>query len=141
MNKYTYIIICIVIVFVIILIYQKNQRDKDIIRSQQLLLAQNQNTTFGQNQNLLSSLIGGLGAGIGSNIFGSGGGKNNDDEDEDDDDYSYINDLTCGKNGNPPCTTQQLVNAGWTPSQVNNAQQASTALYDWSLCYNLGINC
>lgn len=47
-NKYTYVIIGIVVVFIIILIYQKQSNDLKIQQQQQLLLAQNPNVQFGQ---------------------------------------------------------------------------------------------
>ena len=70
-TKYIYIIVGIVIVFIGILLYQKSQNDKKALAAQQALLAQNQNTQFGGNQGwmgLINTFLGGLGAGIGSNI-------------------------------------------------------------------------
>lgn len=71
MNKYIYIIIGIVVLFIGILLYQKSKNDAEIVKNQQLLLAQNQNTQFGANQGwlgLVNTFLGGLGAGIGSNV-------------------------------------------------------------------------
>lgn len=70
MNKYYYIIIGIVILFIIILLYQKSQNDKKIA-AQQAILAQQPNAQFGQYGGLItlaSSLLQGLGSGVGSNI-------------------------------------------------------------------------
>lgn len=71
-----YIIIGLVAIVIFVLLYQKSQNDKIKLEQQQLLLAQNQNTQFGGNQGwlgLVNTFLGGLGAGIGSNV--SGGGK------------------------------------------------------------------
>lgn len=70
-NKYIYIIVGIVVLFIIVLVYQNNQNNKKIAAAQQAVLAQQPNSQFGQYGGLItlaSSLLQGLGAGVGSNI-------------------------------------------------------------------------
>lgn len=54
---------------------------------------------------------------------------------------NLIANTKCGKNGNPPCTKEDLQQAGWSQEQISQAEAGSTALSNWSLCYNLGIGC
>lgn len=49
--------------------------------------------------------------------------------------------LTCGKNGNPPCTVTDLQNAGWSPEEIKTAEAASTTLQKALLCQQFGIGC
>lgn len=52
-----------------------------------------------------------------------------------------IGNTKCGKNGNPPCTVQDLQEAGWTPEQIGQASVASNTLQNFWLCENFGVNC
>lgn len=54
---------------------------------------------------------------------------------------NLISATKCGKNGNPPCTVQDLQNAGWTPEQIAAAQEASQTTSSVYLCQMYGINC
>lgn len=49
--------------------------------------------------------------------------------------------LTCGKNGNPPCTVEDLQKAGWTSEQIKTADEASKTIQQAFLCANFGIGC
>lgn len=75
MNKYTYIIIGIVVLFIIILLYQKSQNDKEKLAAQQAVLAQQPNAQFGANGGvwfqLASAVLGGLATGVASNQTGN----------------------------------------------------------------------
>lgn len=54
---------------------------------------------------------------------------------------NLIANTKCGKEGRPPCTKAELEASGWTPEQIASAEAGSTAISNWSLCYNLGVNC
>lgn len=54
---------------------------------------------------------------------------------------NLIANTKCGKEGRPPCTKTELQASGWSPEQIAAAEAGSTSLSNWSLCYNLGINC
>ena len=50
MNKFIYIGIFLVIIIIGVLLYQKQKASNDIVKNQQLLLAQNPNTQFSGGQ-------------------------------------------------------------------------------------------
>lgn len=52
-----------------------------------------------------------------------------------------INNTQCGKNGNPPCTIQDLQNAGWSPEQIASAQAGTQTASQAYLCVEFGIGC
>lgn len=54
---------------------------------------------------------------------------------------NLIGSTSCGKNGNPPCTITDLTNAGWSPSQISDAQAGSQQVQATWLCLNTGYGC
>lgn len=52
-----------------------------------------------------------------------------------------IGNTKCGKDGNPPCTIQDLQAAGWSPEQIATAQEATQNVSSFFLCADYGIGC
>lgn len=107
----TFLTIVITLVIVLLILWFLNKKKQDT-----------QKVTLNNNVNVSQSSTSGLAA-AGMSLA------------------NLIANTKCGKNGNPPCTTSDLQQAGWSQEQIAQAQAGSNVVKDWSLCYNLGIGC